>query len=165
MGSLQTSGFSTEGLFGYSFKSTFIFPEVPGLTLFPQSVKINYLCSGPISIIKMIIIMIVMIIVMIPTLMIIVIVIMITVDPIFPQPKDYSKSGGAGGVLQLLQQIITEAKRIRIGICKLYVHVYDMCIMLFSITLYYVILYYVTLCYSILYYIIIYHIISYYIIL
>ena len=29
---------------------TFIFTKVPGLTFFPQPDKINYLCSGPLSV-------------------------------------------------------------------------------------------------------------------
>ena len=40
----------TEGLFGYWRQPTFIFPEVPGRTFFPNlSQVINYFCSGPIS--------------------------------------------------------------------------------------------------------------------
>ena len=46
-GSLRVSCFLTEGLFGESRESTFIFPKV---SVFPQSVRSHCFCSGPTSV-------------------------------------------------------------------------------------------------------------------
>ena len=50
MGSLQISCFLTEGLFGYSRLTYLHLPKSARSYLIPQSVKIHYFCSGPISV-------------------------------------------------------------------------------------------------------------------
>ena len=49
-GSLRISCFMTEGLFGVLMLSYFYLPKSARAYLFPQSVKINYFCSSPISV-------------------------------------------------------------------------------------------------------------------